>query len=156
MFFFFNQNTKLFLHENAYENIVCEMVAILSRGGELNYGAIRLSSYVYNMHVGYQYTPYGYQYGPHKSGGQSGVIMSKLMFSSHSASRRTRRTVPLHHSTEVLAICYMYHITMWWFILTHVCRWHGDHHSISKSVSFCPSCFLHSYMHSCQSVCTAS
>ena len=26
----FNQNTKLFIHENASENIVCEMVAILS------------------------------------------------------------------------------------------------------------------------------
>ena len=28
----FNQNTKLFIHGNAYENIVCEMAAILSRG----------------------------------------------------------------------------------------------------------------------------
>ena len=27
----FNQNTKFFIHENASENIVCEMVAILSR-----------------------------------------------------------------------------------------------------------------------------
>ena len=26
-----NQNTKLFIHENAYENVVCEMAAILSR-----------------------------------------------------------------------------------------------------------------------------
>ena len=31
----FNQNTKLFIHENACENIVCEMAAILSRGNEL-------------------------------------------------------------------------------------------------------------------------
>ena len=30
-----NQNTKLFIHENASENIVCEMAAILSRGNEL-------------------------------------------------------------------------------------------------------------------------
>ena len=29
----FNQNTKLFIHENASENIACEMAAILSRGG---------------------------------------------------------------------------------------------------------------------------
>ena len=29
----FNQNTKLFIHENASENVVCEMAAILSRGG---------------------------------------------------------------------------------------------------------------------------
>ena len=28
----FNQNTKLFIHENAYENIVCEMAPILFRG----------------------------------------------------------------------------------------------------------------------------
>ena len=28
----FNQNTKLFIHENASENIVCKMAAILSRG----------------------------------------------------------------------------------------------------------------------------
>ena len=28
----FYQNTKLFIHENASENIICEMEAILSRG----------------------------------------------------------------------------------------------------------------------------
>ena len=28
----FNQNIKLFVHENAFESIVCEIVAILSRG----------------------------------------------------------------------------------------------------------------------------
>ena len=28
----FNQNTNLFIHESAFENIACEMVAILSRG----------------------------------------------------------------------------------------------------------------------------
>ena len=27
-----NQNTKLFIHENALENVFCEMAAILSRG----------------------------------------------------------------------------------------------------------------------------
>ena len=32
----FNQNTKLFIHENASEKIVCEMVAILSRGRWVN------------------------------------------------------------------------------------------------------------------------
>ena len=32
----FNKNTQLFIHEYAYENIVCEMAAILSRGDELN------------------------------------------------------------------------------------------------------------------------
>ena len=31
----FNQNSKLSIHENASENIVCEMAAILSRGDEL-------------------------------------------------------------------------------------------------------------------------
>ena len=30
----FNQNTKIFIHENASENIVCELAAILSRGKE--------------------------------------------------------------------------------------------------------------------------
>ena len=29
----FNQNAKLFIHENAFENVVCEMATILSRGG---------------------------------------------------------------------------------------------------------------------------
>ena len=29
-----NQNTQLFIHENASENILCEMVAVLSRGDE--------------------------------------------------------------------------------------------------------------------------
>ena len=33
---FDNQNTKLFIHENASENIVCEMAAILSRGRWVN------------------------------------------------------------------------------------------------------------------------
>ena len=32
----FNQNTTLFIHENASENIVCEMAAILSRGRWVN------------------------------------------------------------------------------------------------------------------------
>ena len=31
-----NQNTKLFIHENALENVVCEMAAILSRGRWVN------------------------------------------------------------------------------------------------------------------------
>ena len=42
----FNQNIKLFIHENASENIVCEMAAILSRGrwvnGEINNGTYYL------------------------------------------------------------------------------------------------------------------
>ena len=29
-----NQNTRLFIHENALENVVCKMVAILSKGDE--------------------------------------------------------------------------------------------------------------------------
>ena len=29
----FNQNTRLFIHENALENFICKTVAILSRGG---------------------------------------------------------------------------------------------------------------------------
>ena len=33
----FNQNTKLFIQENASESIVCEMVAILSKGRWVNY-----------------------------------------------------------------------------------------------------------------------
>ena len=33
----FKQNTKLFIHENASENIVCEMAVILSRGDELTH-----------------------------------------------------------------------------------------------------------------------
>ena len=31
-----HQNTKLFIHENAFENTVCEMTAILSRGRWVN------------------------------------------------------------------------------------------------------------------------
>ena len=31
----FNQNAKPFIHENAYENIICEKAAILSKGDEL-------------------------------------------------------------------------------------------------------------------------
>ena len=30
-----NQNTKIFIHENTFENVVCEMAVILSRGDEL-------------------------------------------------------------------------------------------------------------------------
>ena len=30
----FNQSTKVFIHENAYENIVCAMAAILQSGGD--------------------------------------------------------------------------------------------------------------------------
>ena len=38
----FNQNTKLFIHDNASEYIVCEMAAILSRGDELNTFFVKL------------------------------------------------------------------------------------------------------------------
>ena len=38
----FNQNTKLVIHENASENIVCEMAATLSRG---RWGDIRMRSH---------------------------------------------------------------------------------------------------------------
>ena len=36
-----NQNIKLFIHGNAFKNVVCEMVAILSRGRWVNPIAIR-------------------------------------------------------------------------------------------------------------------
>ena len=36
----FNKNTKLSIHENASENIVCELAAILSRGDRLTYSNI--------------------------------------------------------------------------------------------------------------------
>ena len=45
----FNQNTKLFIHENATDNIACHEVAILSRGDELNtmtiYGCICVNKF---------------------------------------------------------------------------------------------------------------
>ena len=31
-----NQNTNLFIHQNAFKNVVCEMAAILSRGNKLS------------------------------------------------------------------------------------------------------------------------
>ena len=37
----FNQNTKLFIHENTSENIVCQMAAILSRGDESRVGTLQ-------------------------------------------------------------------------------------------------------------------
>ena len=33
----FNQNTKLFIHKNACENILCEIAVILSRGRQVNW-----------------------------------------------------------------------------------------------------------------------
>ena len=42
----FTQNTKLFIHEYAFENIVCEMAAILSRGRWVNDYA-----YMYHMNA---------------------------------------------------------------------------------------------------------
>ena len=35
-----NQNKKNFIHENAFESVVCEMTAILSRGDELNWSSL--------------------------------------------------------------------------------------------------------------------
>ena len=35
-----NQNTNLFIHENTFENIVCEMTAILSSGGHELWGIL--------------------------------------------------------------------------------------------------------------------
>ena len=52
----FNRNTKLFMLENASENIVYEMAAILSRGNELNYGdGGCTSSTIYNTIQSYPY-----------------------------------------------------------------------------------------------------
>ena len=33
---YMRQGTKLFFHENTYENVICEMMAILSRGRWVN------------------------------------------------------------------------------------------------------------------------
>ena len=46
-----NQNTKLFIHANAFENIVCEMAAILSRGRCVNslMTAINHSKFFHNV-----------------------------------------------------------------------------------------------------------
>ena len=59
---YFNQNTKLFIHENASENIVCEMAASLSREGWLKV-RVWISPYI-----------------PHKTMGcyYNGVIMSVM------------------------------------------------------------------------------
>ena len=56
-----NQNTKLFIRENAYENIVCEMAAILSRGDELNVSLamLRHSTGYEVLHVSFMVTAYG-------------------------------------------------------------------------------------------------
>ena len=43
----FNQNTKLFIHENASENIVCEMVTILCGGRLVN---VSNSTMLYSKH----------------------------------------------------------------------------------------------------------
>ena len=43
----FNQNTKLFIHENASENIVCEMVTILCGGRLVN---VSNSTVLYSKH----------------------------------------------------------------------------------------------------------
>ena len=51
----FNQNRKLFIHGNASEYIVCEMAAILSRGGWVNWTRIKHavwpSKCIFNTHV---------------------------------------------------------------------------------------------------------
>ena len=41
----FNHNTKLFIQENASENIVCEMAAILSRGRGVKTGLLLFTSW---------------------------------------------------------------------------------------------------------------
>ena len=40
----FNQNTKLFIHENASENIVCEMAAVLFRGSRVKHDYLILGN----------------------------------------------------------------------------------------------------------------
>ena len=40
-----NQNAKLFIHENAFQNAVCEMASILSRVNELNMFSFKFSGY---------------------------------------------------------------------------------------------------------------
>ena len=45
-----NHNTKLFIHENAFENIICEIAAILSRERWVNYKATKHNKTLYISH----------------------------------------------------------------------------------------------------------
>ena len=42
-----NENSKLFIHENAFENSICEMAAILSRGRWVNQHQSHTKQHVY-------------------------------------------------------------------------------------------------------------
>ena len=44
-----NIDAKLSIHKNVFENVVCEMAAILFRGAELTYGVIMLFSDMLHM-----------------------------------------------------------------------------------------------------------
>ena len=55
----FNQNTKLFIHENASENVVFEKAAILSRGDELTKSSPQASIY---MHAGMESYTFFFNY----------------------------------------------------------------------------------------------
>ena len=48
----FKQNTKLLIHENASQNIVCEIAAILSRGDELRHSLGGKLWYLQHNHIG--------------------------------------------------------------------------------------------------------
>ena len=52
-----NQNMKLFIHENASENIVCEMAAILSRKRWVKF-RVWMSNYIPHFYIGVINYPY--------------------------------------------------------------------------------------------------
>ena len=45
----FVQNTKLFIHKNAFENIICEMAAILSRGWWVKQQTVYPTKFAHNL-----------------------------------------------------------------------------------------------------------
>ena len=71
-----DQNTKLFIHRNAFENIVCELVAILSWGDEFipMFAYLRLSCWALQYSVVPLMPWYSLDWEPRTHQGQTAAI----------------------------------------------------------------------------------
>ena len=114
----FNENTKLFIQENASENIICEKVVILSKGRWVKMG--NQNTYIHNTYSS-THCPIDHSYFL--------IILRSYIRLGNFRSSRYKKTISLvipdvrplmtiapDHSTSVISMQYLYQLYVQWII----------------------------------------
>ena len=91
-----NQNTKLFIPENAFENVVCEMAAILSTGKRVNFVWWSVNTW----HWGSVITVVSHEHWGISNHGQLHCLFNESYGQTHKAKQYRN-----HQSSASLALC---------------------------------------------------